>query len=674
MNAFFRLPEAFKTNTYILTSMTKNTSSMQKAANSKPSIVIFSAHSDDFVIGAGGTIKKYTNKGYQVHVYIFSFGENSHPWEEEETVQKFRAKEAFKAAQILGCKCHFFDLKETKFIEQAKEKKLKDKLMQITETINPEKIFTHSSEDPHPDHQAVNEITLELYKTLNDKPQILTYSVWNPVDFKTKYPSLIVPIKYTYKTKLKALKAFPSQKFNAIYPLMFFIWFRAIREGLKIRSRFAEKFYLVEKGNLAEISSDSKANHETTASISNITSKDSETYKKNNESKKKETENNHQKQANTNNILIVSETYQPKTDGVRIFVDEFIKRVSKKDKNITLIAPKFGKKRHNISEHLLEVNYKKELFNYNPIKLNRKNIKTIKNQVKNSNLIFIQGPGPIGLLSLFYARRYKKKVVCYVHYLPWEFLEKCYHLKKSTTKLLSFFFRYCYNKIDLLVIPYKKIKEQLIKERVYTKTIVAKLGVDINRFKKAKNKQEKEKLRQKLNLPLDKKIVTYVGRLSTEKNVESLSKAIKNLNDEKTVLLLVGDGEDHVKEQFLNKPNIIITGFIDNVEEYLQASDLFVMPSLTETTSLATLEAMSTQLPVLASKVGLIPKYLKRGYNGEFIAKENSSLLAKKINKILSDPSYAKELGKNARNTIAFQFSWERSINKIYNILQDRID
>ena len=170
-------------------------------------------------------------------------------------------------------------------------------------------------------------------------------------------------------------------------------------------------------------------------------------------------------------------------------------------------------------------------------------------------------------------------------------------------------------------------------------------------------------------MPKDKKIVTYVGRISPEKNVETLYQAIKKLGNQKLLLLIVGDGEKHEKEKFENKNNVIVTGFVDNVEEYLQASDIFVMPSLTETTSLATLEAMSTQLPILATKVGLITEYVKRGYNGEFIAKENASLIASKLKKLLNDPSYAETLGKNARNTVAFQFSWDRSINKIYDIL-----
>ena len=228
---------------------TPNKSKTTKNKTNNKSIVIFSAHSDDFVIGVGGTIAFYKEKGYKVYCYVFSYGENSHPWVEGKKVQNFRSHEAFEAAKVLGCDCKFFDLKELNFTQDAKKTKLKAKLKKIIEKINPEKIFTHSSEDPHPDHQAVNDITLELYDSLKSKPQILSYSVWNPVEFKTRHPALIISIKTTFKLKMVALHKFPSQRFNAIYPLMFFIWFRAIRDGWIIKSRFAEKFYLIRKGD-----------------------------------------------------------------------------------------------------------------------------------------------------------------------------------------------------------------------------------------------------------------------------------------------------------------------------------------------------------------------------------------------------------------------------------------
>ena len=215
--------------------------------NKKENILILSAHSDDFVLGAGGTIAKYSKEGHKINSIVFSYGEKSHPWLKDKEVQKMRAKEAFDAGDVIGCKVKFFNLKEMNFNQGAKKKKISEQLIYFITKNKINKVFTHSSEDPHPDHQAVNKITIEAIKkiTIKKKPEVYIYSVWNPVEFNTRFPALYIDISKTFSSKIKSLKQFPSQKFHAIYPLMFIVFFRAIKNGIKIRKMFAEKFYRI---------------------------------------------------------------------------------------------------------------------------------------------------------------------------------------------------------------------------------------------------------------------------------------------------------------------------------------------------------------------------------------------------------------------------------------------
>jgi LmbE family N-acetylglucosaminyl deacetylase len=208
----------------------------------KETVIVFSAHSDDFVIGAGGTIAQYVKEGKKVLAIVFSYGEMSHPWLKSHVVKKMRSEETFDAAEVLGCKVMFFDLKEGKFQEDYTIEK---KLMRIVEKEKPIKIFTHSHEDPHPDHRSVNTITLNLCEKLEKKPEVYIYSIWNPVSFKTQFPSLYINISKTFSAKLRSLHRFKSQKFQAIYPLMTIIFFRAFRDGIKMRKRFGEHFFRV---------------------------------------------------------------------------------------------------------------------------------------------------------------------------------------------------------------------------------------------------------------------------------------------------------------------------------------------------------------------------------------------------------------------------------------------
>ena len=210
----------------------------------RKTIVILSAHSDDFVLGAGGTIAHYAAVGMKVKAIVFSYGEKSHPWLKPAVVQKFRSQEAFRAGKLLGCtvkflQCHDQRIKEEFTVES------KEKLLEELSQLRPEKIFTHSSEDPHPDHRAVYQITLEIYAQLPVKPELYIYSIWNPVSFRRRFPTLYVDISSTFSKKLEALRAFPSQRFNAIYPLMILVFKRAFFGGLKIRKKFAESFYRI---------------------------------------------------------------------------------------------------------------------------------------------------------------------------------------------------------------------------------------------------------------------------------------------------------------------------------------------------------------------------------------------------------------------------------------------
>ena len=218
----------------------------KKVSKVKENVLVLGAHSDDFVLGAGATIAKYVKEGKKVTCIIFSYGEMSHPWLKEEEVQKMRIEEAHQAAKVLGCKTIFFNLKEGKFSNKNNGERTVKKILTIIKNKKPTKIFTHSIEDPHPDHQAVNKITLEAYEQIENKlkPEIYVYSVWNPVEFKTRAPALLVDVGNSFNKKVEAMKKFESQKVHTLYPRII-AFFRDIKTGIRIRKKFAEKFYRI---------------------------------------------------------------------------------------------------------------------------------------------------------------------------------------------------------------------------------------------------------------------------------------------------------------------------------------------------------------------------------------------------------------------------------------------
>lgn len=370
-------------------------------------------------------------------------------------------------------------------------------------------------------------------------------------------------------------------------------------------------------------------------------------------------------------VLIAADTYYPKVDGVLIFIDEFIKR-AEDDFQIHLVVPQFSSQaKHNgIKTTFLPLSKRITGFTYPTMAWNWANLQKIKQAVQEADVVFIQELAPVGMAALHYATKYNKQKILYVHNTPWDFIGKYYSLHQKVNMLIRKVFVHYYNKADLLLIPYHDFEKQLREVGVKTKAEVARLGVDIERFSPTKQK-ESEKI--KLGLPA-KPVIGFVGRISYEKNVLVLLEAFKKLHPGSATLLIVGDGNEELVQKCREVRDCLVTGFVKNVEQYLRAMDIFVLPSLTETTSLATLEAMASGIAVITTKVGFLKEYIVKNYNGLFFPRNSPAMLAAKLELLLQDAALRQKLGQNARKTIAYSFSWERSINRIKRLINSSGD
>ena len=366
-------------------------------------------------------------------------------------------------------------------------------------------------------------------------------------------------------------------------------------------------------------------------------------------------------------LLIVADTYYPKVDGTLKFIEEFLKR-SQDSFDTSLLVPYYGiKKGKNVT--YLDVSRIWKISGYSNLKLTFKNFRKLKKAIQEADLVFIVGPALFSYLSIYYAGRYGKKTIFYTHTLSWELFEKFFPaiFKKLFYRLIKKMSIALYNRCNEILVPYHELKENLQKEGITTEINTARLGVDIEVFTPPPDKRLSK---NKLHIDAEKKVIGYVGRISKEKNTHLLLEAFRKLEEQENILLLmVGDGTKKQVKEFKKIKNCKVTGFVPDVHEYLKAMDIFVMPSLTETTSLATLEAMACGLPVIATKVGYIKNYLVRNHNGLFFPRNSGSVLSLKMSQLLKDKKLREELGQNARKTVTYGFSWERSINKIKRLL-----
>ncbi|MBT4858341.1 PIG-L family deacetylase [archaeon] len=209
------------------------------------SVLFLIAHNDDQLLGAGGTIAKYAKEGKKVITIIFSFGESSQPFIQDHHTRKVRVKESKRAQKILGEEeLYYLGLTETKFPEEIKQRDIHTKIKNIIKKNKPSKIFTHSMDDPHPDHRAVYNFVMNLVEKINFKGNIYSFNIWNYfINFRQRnQPKLVVDISDTFKIKVEAFKKHKSQ-FNTIIMHMWYVYFQAFLQGLMHGVKCAEVFY-----------------------------------------------------------------------------------------------------------------------------------------------------------------------------------------------------------------------------------------------------------------------------------------------------------------------------------------------------------------------------------------------------------------------------------------------
>ena len=128
-------------------------------------------------------------------------------------------------------------------------------------------------------------------------------------------------------------------------------------------------------------------------------------------------------------------------------------------------------------------------------------------------------------------------------------------------------------------------------------------GVDTEKFIPLSS-EEKDSLKEKLNIDKEKRIYITVGSLIPRKDVRTVIEGFKLYNkNNSSILLIAGDGFEKDNLKAISDKNIIFLGNISNVIEYLQLSDCFISASLAEGLPNAVLEAMACGLPTVLSDI-----------------------------------------------------------------------
>ncbi len=259
----------------------------------------------------------------------------------------------------------------------------------------------------------------------------------------------------------------------------------------------------------------------------------------------------------------------------------------------------------------------------------------------------------------------------YVHYITKGYFDK------SSKKLAEYFTKfYCDKTAKELIVPSKKTYDLFKEKYKVNKTIhIVPTGIDVEKFYiENQNKKELELLKKELKFKKDDFIITYVGRLAEEKNIEFLINNHTKLN-KKCKLMIVGNGPDLEKFKEMVKKldledKVIFTGAVPHYEiaSYYAISNIFVTASVTETQGLTVIEAMAASIPVVCADDESFKDAVIDGLNGKVFKNDKEYVNA--IENLYKNKEQYKVMCKQARVTAeshSLKYYAEKILD-VYNI------
>ena len=226
--------------------------------------------------------------------------------------------------------------------------------------------------------------------------------------------------------------------------------------------------------------------------------------------------------------------------------------------------------------------------------------------------------------------------------------------------------------IDIFITISQEIDRELDLEGVpVEKRVNVPNGVDTHHYQPV-DIAAKAELRRKLSLPESSAVVLFTGRLAPEKQLHNLVAAWKPIREvyPQAVLMLIGIGpeETALKRAAGSENGILFPGSVEDVKPYLQAADIFMLPSAREGLSNALLEAMSTGLAAVATTVGGNPELITDQESGLLVPPDDSPALTQALLSLLENETLRSRLGQAARQHICDHYDLETSAHGLHTI------
>lgn len=262
------------------------------------------------------------------------------------------------------------------------------------------------------------------------------------------------------------------------------------------------------------------------------------------------------------------------------------------------------------------------------------------------DFITCQDPFFTGAIGWFLKRKFKTSLHLQVHT---DFLSPYFGQESLMNKIRVLLAKFLLRRADKIRVVSQRIKKSLLKLGIIeNKIIVAPIYSEFAKEGKSNNESKKNKF-----------VFLTVGRLVAVKNIGLQIQAMEEISKKylEAELWIIGDGPekrkliDKVKKARLEN-KIKFFGWKNDLEEFYQQADAFVLISNYEGWGMVVIEAARYGLPIIITDVGCANEVIINNESGILISVGNKNELIRAMNRLIEDRNYAKEIGEKAKNAV----------------------
>jgi 1,2-diacylglycerol 3-alpha-glucosyltransferase len=360
-------------------------------------------------------------------------------------------------------------------------------------------------------------------------------------------------------------------------------------------------------------------------------------------------------------ILMISDVYFPRINGVSTSIQTFIKELSLLGHAVTLIAPDYTGQKGitiDIDENIIRIPSWRVPLDPEDRYMFRSKIRSLLPKLfqQKYDLVHIQTPFVAHYLGVWLARNLDLPVITTYHTFFEEYL---YHyfsfipkaLKGGLARRISA--SQC-NQTDHVFVPSTAMMEVLSGYGVKTNISVLPTGIPLNEYKQGNG----ERFRSKYGIHAERPVMITIGRVAVEKNIGFLIDVLKSIKERIPDILLVIAGEGPLLDKLKQKVErekldnqVMFVGYLDRATELqdcYHSADVFVFASRTETQGLVLLEAMAAGTPVVSTAVMGTRDVLEDG-KGCLISKDDVHDFTGKVERVLRNRALSMQLSDTGR-------------------------